>query len=714
MANNTDIQLILDNGGHIDYRSGDDLGINLNRIADDFQKPDTKFGDFSYTFAIPKTKNNLIVFEYPDTKGRTKIFVGKMFGCKLILNNKVLNDGVIKLTSITPNDLNVQFFSRLPEFVEAVADLNVADLDIAPIQVLPGGTTFGQGKIVADHIEKNYQNCDETPFQFPLVFYRTFHAPAESLVYYSQPAGKLFLSSTSATTENLHYMYVDWFNTVPLTGTRNFMFYHQFPPSFYMISLLRGIFESIGWELGGNFHNIPSIKKILLLYVGEVVTGSITIGGWDLNKYLPKVKAIDFLKNIIKTFNLYFTIDYDSKTFVLNDYETLYSGNANPKDITQLVDAASWRKDNVLDSNIQVLFKDTDNNSQFAGNNLGLNPAIAYFSIDEGETAVTGSPRNIFGLSTKQNLNPPYDSVYVENYNPNVKTEFDSKVTGTKVIQSEFAAPTLNTMLMHVTYNRVGSAYSGQTAEIYVSVPLMSAQTESDNKGYKFSEDSGSTFIENSPQSMVFDGEMTMMYYYGQAQYDWVGKSRNTLTFPDQFSGEMRDWMYVNIITGGTISIPTGKRVIMPVTSPYKLVNLFERNLVIDRLFEDYGDPYLSFDALARNTVKGMEVDGLMRTYMMAGRVADNSYDTTDFHLIFCEDEDLLFPTIYTKFHKPKYDGATEGYLFKAKMRMSETDYAEMSFNRTIMYDDELYRLVSIKNFNPIKGEANIELLKKI
>ncbi len=193
------------------------------------------------------------------------------------------------------------------------------------------------------------------------------------------------------------------------------------------------------------------------------------------------------------------------------------------------------------------------------------------------------------------------------------------------------------------------------------------------------------------------------------------------------WDGLWKDWVYINIATGGTTTVPTGRRVLLPFASPYKLVNHYERdNLLFKGIFDNISVPFIDYPiyppaVIPFNkqypapyyTVQGMEYHASMMSYLMAGKDSDDDYETTDFHLIFCEDEDLLFPTIYTKFHKSKYDSLRNGYILKAKMRMNENDWEAMDISRTIKYRDELYRLVSIKNYDPILRTADIELLKK-
>ena len=70
------IKIITSSGKQVDYKEAKDLGIKMNRIGDDLTNPDSRYGEFSYSFSLPMTRNNIEIFGYagtPDVKNIFKI-----------------------------------------------------------------------------------------------------------------------------------------------------------------------------------------------------------------------------------------------------------------------------------------------------------------------------------------------------------------------------------------------------------------------------------------------------------------------------------------------------------------------------------------------------------------------------------------------------------------------------------------------------------------
>lgn len=703
MANTSNINIELSNGQRLDYESAESLGIKFNRIVDDFQNPSKRFGEFSYTFNLPRTKNNDQVFEFPDVKGRTRIFIGKSFECRVYNNNILLLEGLIELTGIDLETYSCQFYSKFTQLVDSIGDKFISQLYISNPFSLTGSTN--KEEYIINHINANYNNCDEADFQFPFVFYRTVYAPA-SLV--TSQTSKSFMVNNNAV-RNISQLQTEVFNA-PSSYNRNWIYTHQLPPAFYLVTILKSIFNDIGWNVAGTWINNESVKKIIIPYNGDVIP--INLIEFDFNKYLPKIKNIDFLKSILNVFNLYFIIDFNTKTFTLETYDTLFKANSNPYNITKNVDYNTISKNDLVDYEPQILFKTTDNNLEFALKNYGL---TKYIQDAVSDINILKSPVYSLGGATTLNKSP-FSSVPSDTYFLDSREKFNNKTSGKKKIQLIFSEPVMNAMEILTNTNRVGTTYSGGTANIYISVPAVTKQTVSNNQSYTFSPETGSTFLENNSSSMQYAGNMTMYYYYGQVKYDVTNRNFGG-DLLDLWSGDMDDWCYINIATGGTITVPTGIRVKLPVASPYKLVNHNERDFLFQEILKNisqpvWDSPYSIFPEIYY-TVRGMEYHALMMSYLLAGKDSADDYETTDCHLTFCDDEDLLFPTLYTKYHKSKYDTVKNGYLFKAKMRMNENDWREMQINRTIQYNDELFRIVSIKNYDPILRVADIELMKK-
>ena len=87
--------------------------------------------------------------------------------------------------------------------------------------------------------------------------------------------------------------------------------------------------------------------------------------------------------------------------------------------------------------------------------------------------------------------------------------------------------------------------------------------------------------------------------------------------------------------------------------------------------------------------------------------------NTTDFSLVF-DDNGYFHETLWSKFHKYKWDRYQQSELFSGDMIMNSYDWNEMQINRPIRYRGELYSLVSIQGYNPITQRCQITMIKKL
>lgn len=690
MANLNNLKIEIENGRYLEYNKPEDLGIKLNRIVDDFQNPSKRFGEFSYTFSLPRTKNNDAVFEYPDVKGRTKIFVGKSFECKVFNNNQLLIDGIIELSGVSFDTYECQFYSRFTQLVDAVGTKLLTDLTYMPLvnvsTEIPGANFE---KWVINHIEAGYEDCDEAYWQYPLIYYRTMYAPYTVTQQGSLAYQNLLNIYTST------YPQSEVFLPPPHTEKRNWIYYHQIPPAFYLVPIVKNIFSEAGWSLSGSWIERSEIKKIVIPYNGS---GTFAYpreefgAKVNMNKLLPKFKQIDFLKSIISLFNLYFFVDPNKKEIVIEDYNVLFNATDNPYDITRNVDLDTVSKNSEFDSVVSVEFNASDNNKQVGGDNSApqfiLEPGVCRYVLPDNGTLFTA------GLD----IYPDSEAVI-----------FNNKIGGTKSIKIQFETPNLMGIKLNTLTNRVGgdARTDGELATVPISLPIISKQTKSKNEGYGFYEDTGDTFLQNKPDTMQYEGNISLMYYYGQVRYNGHGTAGATGYTGDEWNGSFRDVAYINIATGGTGSVPTGRKVIIPYASPYQLVRKEEEPKII-KYIDDLvnGENFLTYQTA--------ELQSLLRTFYMAGSTGSTEYPTTPYSLILGGGDDLRYDTIYTYYHKKKYDNLVNSNKLKCKMLMNENDWREMTIDRPIRFNDELYRIISIKNYDPILNTASLELLKKV
>lgn len=661
MANISNIRIEIENGQRLDYESETSLGIRLNRIVDDFTEPSKRFGEFSYTFNLPRTKNNDTIFEYPDSKGRIKIFIGKTFECNVYNNTILLLSGIIELTDIDEDNYKCRFYSKLTQLIDVLKDKNLNEMEYLPtIEWEYEKTIIEHIKVapVSEHIE------------FPFIFYKTPFMSGGTDV--STQAGFIVEA-------NLGYYYNYIVTSLPF-GTKNPFYEAQFPPAIYLKSIMDGIFSDAGWSYKSSFFDREDIQKIIIPFTGkgEDFTGSIITGTTNtlnLNKLLPAKKQSDFLKTVLNAFNLYMIVNTYDKSVTIETYTTLFSNNSNAYKINLF----DYEKSKIED-NIAILLEEDDTNN-FP---LGFNRIMDYSALS--------------------NTNPTYNvntciDIRLSISKPRIKTTYKKdvyqklwqKTTGTKSIKLGLSP------VNYYPYNVINerSLYNATTTipQLFtVGIPLISPQTPQDNDGNDFaSSESDNYVVGNDPNNYSYDGGLKFLYYYGKVAWDATIAGGT----------DYKDWLWVGIATGGTVTVPTFARVPICIASPFRLLSENEYNQLITTGFIQTSDQV---------TEIGAEAHSVLTTYLGAG-TTNNTHNPTYFNLTYSENG--LYDNLYTVFHKPKLDDLKNNYLLSGKMRMNENDWNEMQINRTILFDDELYRLVSIKNYDPIAQIAQIELLKK-
>jgi len=223
----------------LDYIKAEDLGIKFNRVVDDLNNLSNRFGDFSYNFKLPRTKNNSTIFQYADAHGRKNIFKpNRDLPCTVYNNDRLLLDGVISLESITDDAFVCTFYSKLKEFADLIEDKNLRDLEFDEI-------TFDYEDTIVNHINANYANSDDTIWQFPFIYYGTVFTPYDTYEGKQDFNGDDFDQDTFPRQQYYYAM-----NTVSGNSSNRY-YIHQFPPVFYVVRILEQIFTDAGWTIGG-------------------------------------------------------------------------------------------------------------------------------------------------------------------------------------------------------------------------------------------------------------------------------------------------------------------------------------------------------------------------------------------------------------------------------------------------------------------------------
>jgi hypothetical protein len=648
---------ILVYGEELEYKSAEDLGLSFQRIADDEVDLSRKYGEFSYTFDIPITKTNSRIFQQANANGRKNIFnPNRDLPCQVYNNSQLLLDGIISLQGVTSTDFSCIFYSKLKEFADLIEEKSLKDLQFPVIN-------WQYETSIIAHINADYKDATETYWQFPLTYYGSWFTPYDTYKNKQDFRG-INLDIEAYTYQRFYYL----LNT-PAGNTPAHRYHHEFPPAFYISSLVNQIFEDAGWSLGGQFFNQPDVLKQVLLYAGDddnwdravaasaewydetggiISTKNMTTPLFPA-KLLPDMLQSDFLNGIMNMYNLYPVVDVVNKSIKLETYTTLFGDVFQPYDITKKVKKETAKFVYMENNNPSIYFAEAEN-FRVMGDNAA-------------STGVTTQTTNIYWRTVKDS---------------NIDALFNHRGT-TSEIELPFSPPTVKKTYVWNDYNIAGTSMSAGSHVIIH--PIMSSETPRDTE--KWAKNSGQTYVFNDEGRLKFNGSPTIHYYYGKS---------NATTIDKTGKGAASNYYYLNFYgTSGT----TLTRLPITFCSPMQIQTY--RDLI---------------NAQQASPADIDDLDNLTCTYLKATYNCIGSGVTTNYSLTFSESD--YHNTLWTVFHKPKYDRFMYSEVLEAEMRMNEYDWQEMQLERPIKYNGEVYHIVEITGYNPIKNIASIRLIKTL
>ena len=666
MNDTANIKILVNNSRfELDYESATDLGIKFNRVVDDLQDLGSRKGDFSYTFKLPITDINKQAFNFADTHATKRVFVNQTYDCQVLNNNKLLLEGLIELTGLQNGYFNAVFYSKFTELLDGLTGTKLNEL-----KTFDNITSWDFEVTMHNHIDAGFANSDEADYQFPFVFYNTFHTPFSLLDTAGTDDRSRSFGEPDDDYQNHYYM----LNSQKLAAVKseNSVFFHQMPLAIYMKTILEKLLESAGWSLGGSFFDRADMKKIIMLYTGDndvydrarVLAADSESGTIELRleEFLPDMDGIEFIKGLINTFNLYFFIDTKQRSISFETYNTLFNTTTNPYNITDKVDHSTAVFSRIEDYDPSVTFKvgssanqRIDGDSQILTDNTDLSTG----------TFAKGTDEHFSNVFNKQGL-----------------------TQGT--ISVPFGEPAIKKFILRNDYNFAGADLIAGDWNVFV--PNISKQSPTDNANKKFFKKESHSTLFNTEDLMTHTGSPTLMFYYGVSQNDHI---------PKVGKGFAKDFMYVNMPENASNS-----NLRLPYCSPFQYKSKESRGNIEDYLTLINGD----FGTYGKTRLAA-EATYLQGLFFNMGTIASNEELETEFSLTF-SDDDTLHDTLYTKFHRPKYSRYKDSELLSAVMQMSSVDWDEMQINRCIEYNNEYYHIVSIENYDPVLGISNINLIK--
>lgn len=819
MADIKKLELIIDDRVRLDFENPEDLSIRLNRIVDDLRNPSKKFGDFSYSFTLPFTKNNNRVFSNMNTFDTQNKFVAKTFQAKVILNDDTLLQGELVVNEILQDGYKCVLYSAFKSLADQLKSRDLVDLNFTSIEWDFENTIEEYNNATG----ANTITSENSDICFPLIFYNTQHVPYGIL---SDIVGE-----EDADIFNLDPLYklTTFYNTYQTSGSSdlNGVFYHQLPPAVFVKNTLKQIFKDAGFALSSslftdrtfnnlitpftgddtafdygngltttqdfkgnefkvastgqtinivrrvqftdevydannNFENATTWEYVFpsagfgrflcdftystedtqtgsagVLRISSNIKGQIAFGTlvesfdnrtitvetpdleWadgeevyceitDLDNtgtiyvqsgdttftnilsprrglgdiflrpsyFLPEMSQSEFVSGILNMFNAYLIVDNETRTVQLEPYPALFGSNELPYDITKKVfaDTVDIRRSEL--ESISLTYRD---------------------DADFNKTIMSV---NRFGRLPLQTTSPVYDK-----YGNIDNSQYHSKFTGQSPIELPFAATNMLKMALvnntDISGSVTPSAPDTQANYIEILIPSITKQSVRDDQDTDFYADTGETRINNSPDKYSYAATPRILIYHPEA---------SNSTYSPKFIGgvtdtERDDFLYINLITNvnyndGGISL---SRTRIRFSSFLGLPSTILTDRAVTLATDDY-----------TNASGTDNLPNYFNSHYVAEYLKTLGDDQPrDTFSLSCS-ENTTTNTIYNRFHKPKYDSLQENEVIEADMRMNDNDWREMQINRVILYNQQIYRIISIRNYDIIKRTATIKLARLI
>lgn len=664
----SNIKIITDDGKYIDYISENDLNIKMNRIADDLTNIESRFGEYSLSFKLPKTRNNIEVFQFAGQKDIKNAFKVNPLGIKVYNNNLLILSGQLELRTVQDELYDCVFYSKYIQLIDQLKDKNMQDIKSCPKIV------WNYESTIRSHINAGYKDSDETPYQFPFIFYNTVFCPTSVFNGLTDT-----IVDANGTTNHTFQRERDWQNWYYIinhsTIGENNAYHHQIPLAFYLKSIMEYMLLDIGWTMGGSFFEDKDVKKIIVPYVGDTdvydraayCTNGVSITGTscgagtlmlDTGKFMPDYDCANFLADIMSTFNLYFNINLLNQTIQFETYDVMFGNKVAPIS---------------LDNKIEIDTLKINKNEDY-------DPSISWDSIDNKR--ILGDNRYIASSGTSA-----YSAKYLITSNDSLFDQVYNYVgTTSGKIKIGLGTPAIKRMRIRNEYNY--SDVNKSAGDHVLFLPFISDQLPEDNGGKNFNKKDTDTTAYNNEATIKYKGKPTLYFYYGISVSDFQQKTPTI--------GGQKDYFYINFSS-------TNQK--LGIASPFAY-NTFRDN-INQTLVNAGNNPITSAD-----DPKTMLASYMQSIYLMMGTVA-NTLDDVGFSLIFANNVDFG-ETIYTKFHLNKYQRYQNSEIYEANMKCTPNDWANLTINQPIVFRKQLFSLIELSNYDIVKQTAQIKMIKML
>ncbi len=681
----TNLKILTSDSKQIDYENATDLGIKFNRIAVDLTAPDERIGEFSYTFSIPRTRNNEEIMQFAGINYVKNVFKINPISVRVYNNDILILVGQLELQEITNESYKCILYSKLTQLIDDLADKNMQEISVCP------KIAWAYEDTIRAHIASGGTNADETDYQFPLVYYNTYFCPTSVFTGLTDT-----VVDSNGTTNHIFQRERSWQNWYYLINRteldENEVYQHQVPLAFFLKPMMEYMLADVDWSMSGSFWEDENVKKIIVPYVGDTDVYDrakyCDNGGWfsggtcytgntdtpithpptatgntmlDTGKFMPDMSCLDFLDSILKLFNLFIQIDINSKTIIFEPYDMMFNSKIAPFVIDNKV------------INTPVISKVDD-----------YNPTIRFEELDNQR--ILGDNRYFVSTGTSLYDNAG-DGKYLITANKTLFDKVFNHIGSTEgEISIKFGAPAVKRMRIRNDYDI--NDVNKHAKDTVLFLPMITKQVPEDNMGKNFSKKDTDSKVYNSEETIQYAGKPALYFYYGISTSD--------LQQHTALIGAQSNYYYFNFDD-------VNQRI--PFCSPFALGNY--RDTIEATLAEAFNNPSGSTDS-----PEVMLASYLQTNYLQLTSTSGVS-NTTDFSLILSDINDFG-DTIYTKFHSNMYNRYRNSEVLSLNIICTDYDWQNMQINTPIKYNNQIYSILEINNFDIVNQTAELKLIKQI
>lgn len=287
---------ILVNNNEIDYIDSKNFPFVLSK-ENFLNQLDARRGEFSYTVELPNTIQNRKVLKIYNSKDvNYKYYTTEKFYYVVSKKDSQISAGELKINSVNRKTIQVNFISNSINWVNLIGAKKLRDIQsFADYPFIGMQTIFDNWDAQLADPDTHMNFFDVC---FPLIAYGNYY------LHYNFNANK-YIDSTDYSSMFASPLFPSWVSSRggsdvagPLVIGTNAQVPHlefaDIPPSYYLVNIIRKIFEDIGFLLAGKWIAKPEIQKLILPTTGlkDVFYNWKTLGYYEITKNISATPVL--------------------------------------------------------------------------------------------------------------------------------------------------------------------------------------------------------------------------------------------------------------------------------------------------------------------------------------------------------------------------------------------------------------------------------------